>query len=54
MYRSPFTLLGFFPLGGRSTAIKLSEGGVWLLASTPCSEETKAKLNELGEVKCEL
>ena len=47
----PYTLLGLFPVGGRSTAIKLATGGVWILASTPLTDETKQKLAELGEVK---
>ena len=44
-------LFGFVPVGGRSTAIKLESGGVWILASTPLTDETKEKLAELGEVK---
>ena len=39
-------------MGGRSTAIRMKNGGVWLLASTPLSPETKAKLDELGPVQC--
>jgi len=42
---------GFIPFGGRSTAIKLRNGGVWVLASTPLDDETKTKIDELGEVK---
>jgi len=38
-------------MGGRSTAIRMKNGGVWLLASTPLSPETKAKLDELGPVQ---
>ena len=48
---SPFTRFGILPLGGRSTAIKLSGGDVWVLASTPLDEPTKTKLDELGPVK---
>jgi hypothetical protein len=48
---SPFALFGWIHIGGRSTAIKLSSGGVWVTASTPLSPETKAKLDELGPVK---
>jgi hypothetical protein len=47
----PFARLGIFPMGGRSTAIKLREGGVWVLASTPLTQETRNKIDELGEVK---
>jgi len=39
------------PVGGRSTAIKLPDGGIWVLASTPLDTETKDKLNEIGPVK---
>lgn len=46
------TLRGMFPVGGRSTAIKLEAGGVWILASTPLTNETKEKLADLGDVKC--
>jgi hypothetical protein len=47
---SPFTRYGM-PLGGRSTAIQLRAGGVWILASTPLDAETKTTLNKLGPVK---
>ncbi|KAI0336653.1 hypothetical protein GY45DRAFT_1376877 [Cubamyces sp. BRFM 1775] len=50
-FSRPYTLLGLFPVGGRSTAIKLTSGGVWILASTPLTDETKQKLAELGDVK---
>ncbi|KAI0747104.1 hypothetical protein C8Q80DRAFT_820977 [Daedaleopsis nitida] len=46
-----FTLFGFLPIGGRSTAIKLDAGGVWVLASTPLTAESKQKLDELGGVR---
>jgi len=47
----PFSRFGIIPFGGRSTAIKLRNGGVWVLASTPLETETKAKIDELGPVK---
>ncbi|KAG9080746.1 hypothetical protein FRC06_006200 [Ceratobasidium sp. 370] len=50
-FSKPFARFGIFPVGGRSTAIKLQSGDVWLLASTPCDDATKAKLSELGPVK---
>ncbi|KAF8067725.1 hypothetical protein FPV67DRAFT_1625895 [Lyophyllum atratum] len=51
-FSGPFARFGLIPMGGRSTAIKLRNGGgVWLLASTPLEPETKAKLDELGAVK---
>ena len=50
-YCSPFARFGVFPVGGRSTAIQLQKGGVWILASTPLDVETKATLDKLGPVK---
>ena len=50
-FASPFSRFGFIPVGGRSTAVRLSNGNVWILASTPLDVETKAKLDELGPVK---
>ncbi|KAF5345380.1 hypothetical protein D9757_013386 [Collybiopsis confluens] len=46
--RGPF---GFLPWGGRSTAIKLSTGDVWVLASTPLTADTKSTIDGLGSVK---
>lgn len=51
LLRRPFSRFGVIPFGGRSTAIKLRDGGVWVLASTPLETETKAKIDELGPVK---
>jgi len=51
IFSKPFSRFGVIPFGGRSTAIKLSDGGVWVLASTPLEAETKAKIDELGPVK---
>lgn len=50
VYR-PFARFGILPIGGRSTAIQLQNGGVWVLASTPLDAETKLKIDELGPVK---
>ncbi|KAI0747087.1 hypothetical protein C8Q80DRAFT_1121727 [Daedaleopsis nitida] len=47
----PFLRYNFIPFGGRSTAIKLSNGDVWALVSTPLNEAMKAKLGEMGPVK---
>lgn len=41
----------FFPTGGRSTAIKLGSGDVWVLASTPLTSETKQAIDAMGPVK---
>jgi len=51
IFSKPFSRFGVIPFGGRSTAIKLRDGGVWVLASTPLEAETKAKIDELGPVK---
>ncbi|KAI0654936.1 hypothetical protein C8Q70DRAFT_1058112 [Cubamyces menziesii] len=50
-FSCPFSRFNLLPVGGRSTAVKLSNGDVWVLASTPLDEATKAKLGELGPVK---
>ena len=50
-FSRPFARFGIIPVGGRSTAIKLSSGDVWVMASTPLNDITKAKLDELGPVK---
>lgn len=47
----PFKRAPFIPFGGRSTAIRLQDGSVWLLASTKADEETLAKIREIGPVK---
>jgi hypothetical protein len=48
---SSFTRFGLFRIGGRSTAIRLTSGDVWVLASTPLTAETKATIDRLGPVK---
>ncbi|KAJ3824226.1 hypothetical protein F5880DRAFT_410011 [Lentinula raphanica] len=50
-FSRPFARFGLFPVGGRSTAVKMRTGNLWILASTPLDTETKAKLDELGPVK---
>ncbi|KAI0342603.1 hypothetical protein BDW22DRAFT_1357042 [Trametopsis cervina] len=50
-FSRPFARFGLVPFGGRSTAIKLKSGDVWVLASTPLDEPTKTKLQEIGPVK---
>lgn len=68
-FSKPFSkFFGLLPLGGRSTAIRLSSStiepsssaielssskkhDVWVVASTPLSNETKAAIEELGTVK---
>lgn len=55
-FSRPFARFGLFPVGGRSTAIRLTQppnsGSLWVLASTPLDEPTRAKITEMGgEVK---
>ncbi|CAE6499674.1 unnamed protein product [Rhizoctonia solani] len=50
-FSKPFARFGIFPVGGRSTAVRLQSGDVWVLASTSLNDETKAKLKEIGPVK---
>jgi len=50
IFSVPFKVAGL-AVGGRSTAIRLSSGEVWLAASHALEETTKAKLNTLGPVK---
>ncbi|CAA2990712.1 Hypothetical predicted protein [Olea europaea subsp. europaea] len=42
---------GPVPFGGRSTAVKLTSGDVFLAASHPIDAETKATIDKLGPVK---
>lgn len=49
--RSPFSRFSIMPIGGRSTAVKLSNGDVWVMASTPLDEPTKETLARMGTVK---
>ncbi|KAK0473520.1 hypothetical protein EDD18DRAFT_1359028 [Armillaria luteobubalina] len=51
IFSKPFTRARFIPFGGRSTAIKLTNGDVWVLASTPLTQDTKETINKLGPVK---
>ncbi|TCD65752.1 hypothetical protein EIP91_002236 [Steccherinum ochraceum] len=51
-FSKPFNkLFGLLPMGGRSTAVKLSDGTVWVVASTPLSPETKEAIDAMGLVE---
>ncbi|KDQ21466.1 hypothetical protein BOTBODRAFT_25908 [Botryobasidium botryosum FD-172 SS1] len=50
-FSKPFARYYLIPVGGRSTAVRLGNGDVWILASTPLTPETKEALNKLGPVK---
>ena len=48
IFSVPFRRLGLVEFGGRSTCIKLASGELWLGASTPLDEPTKAGIAQLG------
>ncbi|KAH7099121.1 hypothetical protein BKA62DRAFT_710948 [Auriculariales sp. MPI-PUGE-AT-0066] len=50
-YSAPFSRFNLIPFGGRSTAVRLSNGDVLVTASTALTSETKASVDELGPVK---
>ncbi|KAI0064883.1 hypothetical protein BV25DRAFT_1822651, partial [Artomyces pyxidatus] len=50
-FSRPFLRFNVFRVGGRSTAIRMKDGGVWVLASTPLTPETKKTIDDLGPVK---
>ncbi|KAH7097946.1 hypothetical protein BKA62DRAFT_410154 [Auriculariales sp. MPI-PUGE-AT-0066] len=50
IFSVPFKL-GLIPFGGRSTAIQLSTGDVWLMASHQPEETTRSALASLGRVR---
>ncbi|KAF8327438.1 uncharacterized protein EI90DRAFT_2975088 [Cantharellus anzutake] len=49
-FSRPFRRFGA-PIGGRSTAIRLSSGDVFLIASTQLDQATKETIESLGKVK---
>lgn len=51
IFSKPFARFGLVPFGGRSTAIKLNNGDVFVFVSTPLSDETKSTLDTMGTVK---
>ncbi|KAG8811434.1 hypothetical protein FRC17_002455 [Serendipita sp. 399] len=50
IFSRPFTRFGILPLGGRSVAVRLHNGSVLVVASTPPTEETQKAINSLGTV----
>lgn len=50
IFSAPFQR-GPIPFGGRSTAITLQSGDVWVIASTPLDQVTADKLISKGPVK---
>ncbi|GAA6058380.1 hypothetical protein JCM3770_006102 [Rhodotorula araucariae] len=51
IFSVPFARGGIVPFGGRSTAIKLRDGSVWLAASHPLDPASLETLSALGPVK---
>ncbi|GAA5875810.1 hypothetical protein JCM8547_005320 [Rhodosporidiobolus lusitaniae] len=49
-FSAPFSRMGL-PFGGRSTAISLEDGSVFLAASTPLDPQTLSTITSLGNVK---
>lgn len=47
----PFKRLGLVPFGGRSTAVRLESGNVFLAASHPLCPETLETISAMGPVK---
>jgi len=50
-FSRPFQRAPLVPFGGRSVAVKLNDGSVWLFASTKADEETLSKIRDIGPVK---
>ncbi|KAJ6491362.1 hypothetical protein C8R47DRAFT_1122451 [Mycena vitilis] len=50
-FSKPFARFSILPFGGRSTAVRLSTGAVWVLASTPLTADTKEAIDRLGPVQ---
>lgn len=48
LHGSPFKRFGVVPVGGRSTVVRLANSDLWVLASTPLDDPTKAQISELG------
>lgn len=48
IFSIPFRRFGVMPIGGRTTAIKLQDGNIWIYVSTPLQAETKAEIARLG------
>ncbi|GAC76563.1 hypothetical protein PANT_22c00086 [Moesziomyces antarcticus T-34] len=46
----PFSRFGILPIGGRSIAIRMRDGRLWVVPSTPLDQPTKAKIDAMGEV----
>lgn len=50
-FSRPFLRVNLFKIGGRATAVRLSNGDVFLVSPTQPDEFTKATLDKIGKVK---
>jgi len=50
-FSRPFLRVNLFKIGGRATAVRLSNGDVFLVSPTQPDESTKATLDKIGKVK---
>ncbi|KAK4046668.1 hypothetical protein OIO90_006480 [Microbotryomycetes sp. JL221] len=48
IFSAPFARFGLIPIGGRSTAIKLDDGSLWIVASTALTPSTLSTLQEMS------
>ncbi len=48
IFSIPFARFSLVPIGGRSTALTLNNGGLFVLVSSPLDAETKGKIATLG------
>ncbi|KAM0792030.1 hypothetical protein ACM66B_006257 [Microbotryomycetes sp. NB124-2] len=48
IFSAPFARFGLIPIGGRSTAIKLDDGSLWVVPSTALTPSTLTALQELA------
>jgi len=50
-FSRPFLRVNLFKIGGRATAVRLSNGDVFLVSPTAPDDATKAALDKIGKVK---
>lgn len=50
-FSRPFLRVNLFKIGGRATAVRLSNGDVFLVSPTQPDDTTKATLDKIGKVK---
>jgi hypothetical protein len=50
-FSRPFLRVNLFKIGGRATAVRLSNGDVFLVSPVQPDETTKATLDGIGKVK---